>query len=214
MTGADAPPLVVVYADESCLGNGREGDNPGGAAGLIEAVGSRSGVCTRRDYWISEPATTNNRMALRSVIEAFRILGARGRPLRVRFVTDSNYIVKGFTEWLPGWIARGWRRRTGGIENLALWQEAAEASRRITQIEWKWVRGHAGHPQNEYANFLAVRAARTQDSSGGAVPSAFDEWLAAERLAGRVKTEPDPFPEAVQFRASRALPGGKTARPV
>lgn len=214
MSGSPVPPIVVVYADESCLGNGREGDNPGGAAGLIEAVGTHSGECARRDYWISEPSTTNNRMALRSVIEAFGILAARGRPLRVRFVTDSNYIVKGFTEWLPGWIARGWRRKTGEIENLALWQEAEDASRRITEIEWKWVRGHAGHPQNEYANFLAVRAARTQDASGGAVPSGFDVWLAAERLAGRVKVDPDPFPESSQFRPSRTLPGGKTGRPV
>lgn len=207
-------PLVVVYADESCLGNGREGNNPGGAAGLIEAVGLRSGECTRRDYWISEPATTNNRMALRSVIEAFRVLAARGRQVRVRFVTDSNYIVKGFTEWLPEWIERGWRRKTGEIENLALWQEAADASRRIFRIEWKWVRGHAGHPQNEYSNHLAVRAARTQDASGGAVPSGFNAWLEAERLAGRVKVEPDPFPDPSQFRPSRALPGDKTGRPV
>ena len=201
-----AAPLVVVYADESCLGNGREGDNPGGAAGLIETIAPRSGERVRRDYWISEPATTNNRMALRSVIEAFRILSARGRPLRVRFVTDSNYIVKGFNEWVRGWIERGWRRKGGEIENLALWREAVEEYRRIAAVEWVWVRGHAGHPQNEYANFLAVRAARRQDASEGAVPSGFDEWLAAQRRAGRMALEPDPFPPAAGFRASRPLP--------
>src|SRR5512143_168367 len=69
---ADPLPMLAVYADESCLGNGREGSNPGGAAGVIEYVHAETGNLTRWDYWVSEPATTNNRMALRSVIEAFR----------------------------------------------------------------------------------------------------------------------------------------------
>ena len=74
----DELPLVAIYADESCLGNGREGDNPGGAAGVIEHVSSATEQLTRWDYWISEPSTTNNRMALRSAIEAFRVIGRKG----------------------------------------------------------------------------------------------------------------------------------------
>ena len=74
MTRAKSGDLVAIYADESCIGNGREGDNPGGAGGLIEWLHPESSEVTRCDYWISEPSTTNNRMALRSVIEAFRAL--------------------------------------------------------------------------------------------------------------------------------------------
>ena len=74
----DPLPLVAVYADESCLGNGREGANPGGAAGVIEHVNPATERLTRWDYWISEPGTTNNRMALRSAIEALRVVGRKG----------------------------------------------------------------------------------------------------------------------------------------
>src|SRR5207247_9909121 len=84
-------PLVAVYADESCLGNGREGSNPGGAAGVIEYVHG-SGILTRWDYWISEPATTNNRMAIRSVIEAFTAISRKGGRFRVTFTSDSQYL--------------------------------------------------------------------------------------------------------------------------
>jgi ribonuclease HI len=69
-----------------------------------------------------------------------------------------------------------------------------------------WVRGHAGHPQNEYANLLATSAAREQSCSGGAVPSRFDEWLVAERSLGRMRLEPDPLPDPDRFRLVRALP--------
>lgn len=204
-------PLVAVYADESCLGNGRAGDNPGGAAGLIEFRRPRTGEMARRDFWVSEPSTTNNRMALRSVLEAFRILAAKGKPLCVRFVTDSNYIVKGMTEWAPGWIGRGWRRKGGEIENLELWQAAVESVRPFA-VEWRWVAGHAGHPQNEYANFLAIRAAREQGQSAGAVDSGFEEWLAAHRTAGRMQAETDSFPDPNDFRPARPLPASSTGR--
>ena len=78
-----ALPMVAVYADESCLGNGRDGDNPGGAGGLIEYRGESSREPTLLDYWISDSATTNNRMALRSAIEALRILSRKGRRLKI-----------------------------------------------------------------------------------------------------------------------------------
>lgn len=208
-----AHPLVVVYADESCIGNGRAGDNPGGAAGLIEYRKPRGGEIVRRDFWVSEPSTTNNRMALRSVIEAFRILSAKGRALSVRFVTDSNYIVRGMTDWVHGWAARGWRRRTGEIENVALWKTAVDAVHGF-ETEWRWVAGHAGHPQNEYANFLAIRAARALSDSGGAVDSGFDDWLAGHRAADRMRAETDAFPEPGDFRPTRTLPGSSARRPV
>jgi ribonuclease HI len=198
-------PLVAVYADESCLGNGREGDNPGGAAGLIECLNPSTGDLVRRDFWVSDRATTNNRMALYSVIEAFRILSARGRSLRVIFTTDSNYIVKGMNEWVHGWIARGWARKGGAIENLELWKRAANAVR-THEVQWVWVRGHDGHPQNEYANDIAIRAARELSTSGGAVESGFAAWLAAREAKGKTR-EPTLFPP-VAFRAARSLPAG------
>jgi ribonuclease HI len=204
-----APPLVAVYADESCLGNGREGSNPGGAAGVIEYEPANGAPLVRYDYWISEPATTNNRMALRSAVEALGIVSRKGKRCRVVFTSDSRYLVTGMREWLPAWIGRGWRRKTGQLENLDLWQEAARLVD-LHEIDWRWVRGHAGHPQNEYANHLAVRAARDQTSSGGAVPSGFDEWLARGRKAGWLSAEPAAFPDARLFSPSRPLP---TARP-
>ncbi len=199
-------PLVAIYADESCLGNGREGSNPGGAAGVIEYV-DRAGRLTRHDYWISEPATTNNRMALRSAIEAFRAISRKGNRFRVCFTSDSQYLVKGMKEWVYSWIARGWRRKEGAIENLDLWQEAVELAR-PHERDWRWVRGHEGHPQNEYANDIAVRAAREQSNSGGVVISGFDEWLAAQRAKGRVRegAEPEPFPSGTSFHPTRPFP--------
>jgi ribonuclease HI len=84
------------------------------------------------------------------------------------------------TEWVHGWALRGWKRKTGAVENAALWQELCAAAARHT-IDWRWVRGHAGHPQNEYANHLATRAAKQQDASGGAVRSGFQAWLEEQR---------------------------------
>jgi ribonuclease HI len=198
-------PLVAIYADESCLGNGREGDNPGGAAGVIEYLNAATERLTRWDFWVAEPATTNNRMALRSGIEAFRVIGRKGGRFRVLFTSDSQYLVKGMTEWVHGWASRGWRRREGAIENLALWQELVDAAA-PHRVQWQWVRGHAGHPQNEYANDLAVNAARTQQGSDGARTSQFESWLQAQRERRRVTVEPAPFPATMAFRPARAVP--------
>ncbi|MEO8622901.1 MAG: ribonuclease H [bacterium] len=198
-------PLVAIYADESCLGNGREGDNPGGAAGVIEHLNAATERLTRWDYWISEPATTNNRMALRSAIEAFRVIGRKGGLFRVLFTSDSQYLVKGMTEWVHGWAARGWRRSGGEIENLALWKELVDVAT-PHRVQWQWVRGHAGHPQNEYANDLAVDAAKSQSSSDGARTSEFDSWLEVQRTKKRVKVDPAPFPIGKPFAPARALP--------
>jgi ribonuclease HI len=87
-------------------------------------------------------------------------------------------------EWVHGWVRRDWRRRTGPVENADLWRELLEAAARHT-VEWRWVRGHAGHPQNEYANDLAVAAARGLSDSGGLIASSFTQWLEAQRDKGR-----------------------------
>jgi ribonuclease HI len=198
-------PLLAIYADESCLGNGREGSNPGAAAGVIEYIHRDSGNLTRWDYWAAEPATTNNRMALRSVTEAFAGISRKGSRFRVTFTSDSQYLVKGMSEWVYGWIARGWKRKEGAILNLELWMDAVDSTRGHA-VEWKWVRGHEGHPQNEYANYLATRAAREQTSSGGIIASGFDEWLATERSRGRMSVNPEGFPSDERFRGSRQYP--------
>ena len=202
MTRARPGDLVAIYADESCLGNGRDGDNPGGAGGLIEWVHPKSSEVTRCDYWISEPSTTNNRMALQSVIEAFREISRRGNSYRVIFTSDSKYIVDGMTSWVSSWMARGWKRKGGAIENLELWKEAVAAVS-AHECQWRWVRGHNGQPQNEYANFLATRAAAEQSNSGGLVRSGFDGWV-AEHQSGRIRLkETAPFPHSDSFKASK-----------
>jgi ribonuclease HI len=181
--------VVSVWADESCLGNGREGENPGGAGGLIEYVHPRSKKLSRFDYWLSEPATTNNRMALRSAIEALKILSRKENRLRVVFTSDSQYLVKGMREWVPGWVARGWRRKEGEIVNLSLWKEL-DALAKGHRIDWQWVRGHNKHPQNEYADHLATKAAREQTNSEGPLPSLYGEWLESDPVKRRLKKAP------------------------
>jgi len=193
--------LVAIYADESCLGNGKEGANPGGAGALVEYQRA-GGTLVRRDIWLSEPATTNNRMALRSVIASLGQLAAKGKAFDVVFTTDSRYIVDGMTSWVHGWARRGWTRKGGAIENLGLWGDAIRAASPHA-VAWRWVRGHAGHAQNEYANHLATSAAANQTSSEGLVESGFDAWVAA---AGAKHAEPSPFPDRGTFRAHPALP--------
>ena len=120
--------LVAVYADESCLGNGKEGENPGGAGALVEYRRPGSDEIVRRDIWLSEPASTNNRMALRSVSASLAELAAKGASFEVLFTTDSRYIVDGMTEWVHSWARRGWTRKGGAIENLSLWAAAIRAA--------------------------------------------------------------------------------------
>lgn len=197
--------LLSIFADESCLGNGRQGDNPGGAGALVEYRASPSGAVVRRDLWLSEPSTTNNRMALRSVIESLAAVGAKAGRFNVVFTTDSRYIVDGMTQWVHSWARQGWKRKAGAIENLALWQEAIRAVDGHA-VSWRWVRGHDGHAQNEYANHLATTAAAAQLHSAGLVPSRFDEWLVAARAKGARHADPSDFPDDESFRASSPLP--------
>ena len=168
--------MVYIHADESCLGNQfRDRQRPGGAAGLLEFW--RPDRWVRKDYWISAPDTTNNRMALMSAIEG---IGAVRRATRIRFVSDSQYLVRGMNEWVRGWRARGWKRKGGTVENVDLWRKALRVAE-PHDVTWEWVRGHAGNPRNEYVHTLAVRAATEQINSGGAVLSGFEDWLEEQR---------------------------------
>jgi ribonuclease HI len=119
-------------------------------------------------------------MALIGAAKVLELLAAKGNRMKVLIVSDSEYLVKGIRQWVPGWVARGWTRRGGPIENLALWQALAAAVRHH-EVQWTWVRGHAKHPKNEYADHLAVAAAREQKTTDGSVESGFLEWLAAKQ---------------------------------
>lgn len=167
---------VFIHADESCLGNQFEGRaNPGGAGGLVEVW--KDERWHRRDYWTSAGDTTNNQMALESAIAALRLLR---RPCEIEFTSDSQYLVKGITEWIHDWKSRGWKRKKGSIENLPRWKQLDRLVARH-EMTWRWVRGHTGHPKNEYANFLAIRAAKRQNRSPGLVDSGFVDWLNEQR---------------------------------
>jgi ribonuclease HI len=138
-------PEVEIYADGACRGN----PGPGGWGVLLRA-GRRE-----KELWGAEPETTNNRMELRAVIEG---LAALKRRSRVRVYTDSQYVQKGISEWIHDWKRRGWR--TAGrqpVKNAELWRALDELAR-AHEVEWHWVKGHAGHPENERADALANRA--------------------------------------------------------
>ncbi|PYO62393.1 MAG: ribonuclease HI [Gemmatimonadetes bacterium] len=172
---------VLVHADESCLGNGTEPPNPGGNAALIEAPAGDS--FARWDFFECSPDTTNQKMALAGAIAALEWLRRRWQHADVVYVSDSEYLIKGMSSWVKDWQARGWKRKGGAIENLELWQKLVQAAAAHT-VAWRWVRGHAGHPKNEYANTLAMHAAERQERSNGLVPSGFDAWLARQRARG------------------------------
>ncbi len=135
---------VVIYTDGSCRGN----PGPGGW-GAILMTGAHE-----REIWGGEPATTNNRMELTAAIEA---LDALKRPCHVELHTDSQYVRNGITQWLSLWKARGWRTMSkGAVKNEDLWRRLDEARLRHT-VDWRWVKGHAGHEMNERADRLARR---------------------------------------------------------
>ena len=136
--------VVHVYTDGACKGNpGR-----GGWGALLKYDGRE------REIFGGEAATTNNRMELTAVIEA---LAALKRPCRVLLHTDSQYVQKGITEWINGWKARGWRTAAKEpVKNVDLWKKLDEVVR-SHEIDWIWVKGHAGHEGNERADALANR---------------------------------------------------------
>ena len=135
---------VVIYTDGACDPN----PGPGGWAVLLR-FGRHEKVLTG-----SEEDTTNNRMELTAAVQA---LMALTRPSRVVFFTDSEYLKRGITEWLDGWRARNWRRKGGALANVDLWQALDKAIQQH-QIDWRWVRGHAGNPDNARVDRLARRS--------------------------------------------------------
>jgi ribonuclease HI len=143
-------------------------------------------------------------MALIGATRALHVLGGKGVRLRVLMVSDSEYLVKGMRMWAPGWQERGWKRSGGPIENLQLWQDLVETARKH-DVQWTWVRGHAGHPKNEYVDGLAVSAARTQSTSEGAVHSGFLDWLAARQAKGKY---PGYDPDREFDELARRITGG------
>jgi len=142
----DEKPRVTVYTDGACEPN----PGPGGWAALL-----RHGRHAR-ELSGGEPATTNNRMELTAALQALRALT---EPCQVDFYTDSEYLRRGITEWLPEWRRRGWRRKGGALANQELWQ-ALELAMQPHDIEWHWVRSHAGNRDNQYVDRLARSAMR------------------------------------------------------
>ncbi|HVP08224.1 MAG TPA: ribonuclease HI [Burkholderiales bacterium] len=136
--------VVEIYADGACRGN----PGPGGWGVLLRAGGRE------KELHGGEAQTTNNRMELTAVIEGLRALK---RPSQVRVYTDSQYVQKGISEWIHAWKRRGWRTADKKpVKNEDLWRALDEAARRH-RVQWHWVRGHAGHPENERADALANR---------------------------------------------------------
>ena len=137
-------PAVVIYADGACRGN----PGPGGWGVLLRARGAE------KELFGGEPETTNNRMELTAVIRGLETLRRR---CEVRVYTDSQYVQKGISEWIHDWKRRGWRTADRKpVKNADLWQRLDDLARGH-KIEWFWVRGHAGHPENERADALANR---------------------------------------------------------
>lgn len=138
--------IVEIYTDGACSGN----PGPGGWGVVLRAQGGQE-----KELSGGEMETTNNRMELTAAIQA---LEALKRPCRVRVYTDSTYVRDGMSNWLRGWKKNAWRTSSNQpVKNLDLWQRL-DALAETHDIEWHWVKGHAGHPENERADLLARNA--------------------------------------------------------
>ncbi|MBA4028650.1 MAG: ribonuclease HI [Planctomyces sp.] len=154
-TDGTALPSVRLFTDGACSGN----PGPGGWAFILRH--DASGKQVERSG--GEPATTNNRMELTAIVMGLRALT---RPARVRLVSDSEYALKGLRQWLAAWKKRGWR--TAGkqpVKNQDLWEEL-DALMAGHSVECEWIRGHAGHAENERCDQLAVEAIRALRAGG------------------------------------------------
>ena len=148
---------LFAWTDGACSGN----PGPGGWGVLMRAMDGGA-VVKERELAGGEADTTNNRMELMAAIVALETLT---EACRVDLHTDSQYVRQGITEWLRNWVRRGWKTAAGGaVKNQDLWQRLQAASERHT-IEWHWVKGHSGHPENERVDALATAAARAQRSA-------------------------------------------------
>ncbi len=136
--------VIEIYTDGACKGN----PGPGGWGALLKSADAKKELCG------GELGTTNNRMEMTAVIEA---LAALKRPCQVTLHVDSQYVLKGMTEWLPGWKARGWKTAAKEpVKNVDLWQKLDTlVNGGGHKINWQWVRGHNGDPGNERADQLA-----------------------------------------------------------
>ncbi|MGQ0528839.1 MAG: ribonuclease HI [Panacagrimonas sp.] len=133
---------VVAYTDGACKGN----PGPGGWGALLRYNGSEKRLCG------GAPDTTNNRMEMMAAIQALESLK---EACEVTLHTDSTYVMKGITEWMPGWKRKNWRTADGKpVKNVDLWQRLDEARTRH-RVDWRWIKGHAGDPGNEAADQLA-----------------------------------------------------------
>ncbi|MBP2310876.1 ribonuclease HI [Azospirillum soli] len=141
-TETPALKAVDIFTDGACSGN----PGPGGWGAIL-----RYGTVEKELYG-GEPATTNNRMELMAAIQA---LEALKKPVKVRLYTDSEYVKNGITKWIYGWKAKGWKTADNKpVKNEDLWKRL-DAAKQQHDIEFHWVRGHAGHPENERADALA-----------------------------------------------------------
>ena len=139
--------IVEIYTDGACSGN----PGPGGW-GVVLRYGEKE-----RHLFGGEADTTNNRMELMAAIEGLKTLT---RPCQVRLTTDSQYVRKGITEWLAGWKRKNWMTASKKpVKNVDLWKRLDTESSRH-QVEWCWVKGHSGHPDNEMADELARKGSR------------------------------------------------------
>jgi len=138
-------PDLFAFTDGACSGN----PGPGGWGVLLLAKDGEA-ILKERTLNGGEPETTNNRMELMAAISALEVLE---RPSTLTVVTDSAYVKDGITKWIHGWKRNGWTKK-GGLKNAELWQrlDAAQARHKVT---WEWIKGHAGHPENERADELA-----------------------------------------------------------
>ena len=141
---------IDIYTDGACKGN----PGPGGWGVLLKSDG------TEKELFGGELNTTNNRMEMMAVIQA---LEALKRPCKVNLFLDSKYVLQGITEWIVGWKARGWRTASKEpVKNVELWQRLdAIVTNGGHQIDWRWVKGHAGDPGNERADALANRCVQS-----------------------------------------------------
>lgn len=136
---------LEIFTDGACSGN----PGPGGYGAILK-YGE-----VEKEIWGCERETTNNRMEMTAVIEALRLLS---RPCKIRIVTDSNYVVKGMTQWIYGWVKRNWTNaQKKPVLNRDLWEQLLEMSR-PHDIEWRWIKGHHGHRENERCDKIARKA--------------------------------------------------------
>jgi ribonuclease HI len=141
----DGEEIVEIFTDGACSGN----PGPGGWGAVLRYKG------TEKELWGGESDTTNNRMELMAAIEA---LEALKRPSRVWLFTDSQYLRDGITRWIHGWKKNGWKTSDRKpVKNIELWKRLENAIGHH-EVEWHWVRGHSGHPENERADALARKA--------------------------------------------------------